>query len=412
MPPSYPDSVRFLYAIGNELKSAKLGLERMREVLAALGSPERSLRFVHVAGTNGKGSVCAMIEAGLRAAGARTGLFTSPHLVSPTERIRVNGEPLSEDAFAAAFGRVHAIADPEAHPSYFESVTAMALLAFQDAEVDWVVWETGLGGRLDATNVVTPALTVITAIDYDHQEFLGSTIEQIAAEKGGILKPGVPLVLAHQEHEQARQVILETASARGVAVRETAEWQPVQDLTLDARGCRYFAGGSRVICPLAGEHQVENSLAAALALDTLGYPAEGIARTVWPGRLEVVHTAPEILLDGAHNPAGVRALVRYLERFYSGRRMSLVFAAMKDKDPGGMLAALAPLFTQVQVTAPDTPRAMDPEALKALSPHLRTGTLRDVAAAVAWAKQQPADDVVVFAGSLYLVGEARGLLVQ
>ena len=194
---NYPDSVQFLYALGNEIKTAKLGLDRIRAVLDALGRPQDRLRFVHVAGTNGKGSTCAMIESALRAAGRRTGLFTSPHLAEPTERIRIDGLPVSAERFAEAFDRVHAAverlsAGPSTHTTYFETVTAMALLVFAEERVDRVVLEVGLGGRLDATNVVSPELCVITPVDFDHEAFLGKSLESIAGEKAGILKPGVP----------------------------------------------------------------------------------------------------------------------------------------------------------------------------------------------------------------------------
>src|SRR5579862_2284040 len=205
---NYGESVHYLYSLGNEVLTAKLGLERITALLEGLGNPHRACRWVHVAGTNGKGSTCAMLEAGLRAAGIRTGLYSSPHLVEPTERIQIEGHPVSRQQFAGAFDQVHETAERmlasgaiDMHPTYFETVTAMAFVMFADAKLDTVVLEVGLGGRLDATNVVTPRLCVITPIDYDHQMFLGDTIEQIAAEKGGILKPGVRAVLAGQRPE-------------------------------------------------------------------------------------------------------------------------------------------------------------------------------------------------------------------
>src|ERR1700680_418415 len=205
---NYADSVHFLYSLGNEIPSAKFDLERITRVLQALGTPHRTGRFVHVAGTNGKGSTSAMIESGLRGAGVRTGLYTSPHLVEPTERIRNAGQAITSGQFAEAFTEVHEIAERmlnagelDLHPTYFESVTAMAFLLFVRERVDTVVLEVGLGGRLDATNVVTPALSVITPIDFDHQIFLGDTLKKIAAEKAGILKPGVPAIFAQQPPE-------------------------------------------------------------------------------------------------------------------------------------------------------------------------------------------------------------------
>jgi len=254
---NYPDSVQFLYALGNEIKTAKLGLERIRALLDALGRPQDSLHFVHVAGTNGKGSVCAMLESALRAAGRRTGLYTSPHLAEPTERIRIDGEAISAERFADAFRQIHVLSENlvaegviDMHPTYFETVTAMALLVFEEERVDMVVLEVGLGGRLDATNVVHPDLAVITPIDFDHEAFLGKSLESIAGEKAGILKPGVPAVFARQRPEAAR--VLE---AREVNTRWTEHW-PVSCLELDARGSRFLLGDLRLHCPLAGEHQV------------------------------------------------------------------------------------------------------------------------------------------------------------
>src|SRR3954453_6384663 len=202
---NYPDSVEYLYALGNESKAFKLGLAPVTILLEALGKPQDSFRSIHVAGTNGKGSTCAMIESGLRTAGVHTGLFTSPHLVEPTERIQIDGVSITGDAFTQAFAQVHEAAESlmtdgrlEAHPSYFETVTAMAFVVFRERGVETGVVEVGLGGRLDATNVIRPALCVITPVDYDHEAWLGSSIEQIAAEKAGILKSGVPTVFARQ----------------------------------------------------------------------------------------------------------------------------------------------------------------------------------------------------------------------
>ena len=236
----YPDSVQFLYALGNEIKTAKLGLERIRAVLVALGDPQKSFRSVHVAGTNGKGSTCAMIEAGLREAGVRTGLFTSPHLIEPVERIQIDGIPVSREQFRRAFEVVHDTAetlDLDCHPTYFETVTAMGFWLFRDLEVETAVIETGLGGRLDATNVIQPAVTAITAIDFDHEAYLGHTIEAIAGEKAGILKSGVPAVLA-EPRPDAERVLEARAKELGVRVARAADFE-IRDLTIDARGCSF-----------------------------------------------------------------------------------------------------------------------------------------------------------------------------
>ena len=409
MPRPYADSVQFLYALGNEIKTANLGLDRIRAILEALGRPQDRLRFVHVAGTNGKGSTCAMIESALRAAGQHTGLFTSPHLAEPTERIRIDGRPISAERFAGAFDRLLGL-----HTTYFETVTAMALLVFAEERVDMVVLEVGLGGRLDATNVVSPDLSVITPVDFDHEAFLGKSLESIAGEKAGILKPGVPAVFARQRPETAR-VLDQRAAELSIPVSRTADWR-VCDLEIDPRGSRFRLAGERhlrLTCPLAGEHQVENAVTAAVALARLGIADSaietGIARARWPGRLERVSERPEIILDGAHNPAGARALAAYIDRFYAHRRVSLIYGAMRDKAIDEISGILFPLAHQVIVTAPQQARALSPEALREIGahPNVRTApTLRDALALVEDA------DVVFVTGSLFLVAEARALLTS
>lgn len=399
----YPDSVQFLYSLGNEIKTAKLGLERIRAVLSALGDPQHSFRAVHVAGTNGKGSTCAMIEAALRAAGVRTGLFTSPHLIEPTERIQIDGIPVSQAQFQRAFEVVHETAeklDLDCHPTYFETVTAMGFWLFRELGVETAVIETGLGGRLDATNVVEPILTVITPIDFDHEAYLGHTIEAIAGEKAGIMKAGVPAVFARQRPE-ASAVLEARAKELGLRVARAEEFE-IRNLEIDARGSRF--NGLR--CPLAGEHQVENAVTAVLALKELGVAPEGIAETRWPGRLEFVAPNPDVILDGAHNPAGARALARYLERFYSGQKIWMIYGAMRDKAIEEVAGILFPLAVELIFTAPDSTRAIRPEALAELAGRGRWA--KNFAAAMELVNAEvAAEDVVVITGSLFLIGEAR-----
>jgi len=411
---NYQETVQYLYSLGNEVLTAKLGLERINTLLEALGNPHRACRWVHVAGTNGKGSTCAMIEAGLRAAGIRTGLYTSPHLIEPIERIQISGQAVSREQFARAFDRVHetagrmlAAGQLDMHPTYFETVTAMAFVLFADAKLDTVVLEVGLGGRLDATNVVTPELCVITPIDYDHQIFLGNTIEQIAAEKAGILKPDVPAVFAEQRPE-AEAVLRGHAQGPYTLSRDWA----IADLEIDARGSKFCLRGEQVReqvqCPLAGEHQVENARVAAIALARLGVSPAGIAFTQWPGRLERVSERPEIIIDGAHNPAGTRALAAYIRRFYSGRRVWLIYGALRDKAVSEMTSILFPLANRIILTAPANTRAMPPEEIAA---HGALVT-HSVAEAIAALSAVPPEDAVFIAGSLYLAGEVRALLVK
>jgi len=420
---NYPDSVHFLYALGNEIKTAKFGLERIRALLTALGNPQDHLSIVHVAGTNGKGSTCAMIEAGFRDAGLRTGLYTSPHLAEPTERIRIAGHPVSTERFTAAFNRVHAVVEQQLargaidlHTTYFETVTAMAFLIFAEQGVERVVLEVGLGGRLDATNVVRPALAVITPIDFDHEAYLGRAIESIAAEKAGILKSAVPAVFARQRPEAAR--VLEARAAElGIPVARAADWR-VDHLALDARGSSFELTGPAPLsirCPLAGEHQVENAMTAALALARSGVDRRsieaGIAAAQWPGRLEHVRERPTIVLDGAHNPAAARALAQYITRFYAGRRLHLIFGIMRDKAAAEIAGILFPLAWRVIVTAPKQPRALAPETLRTVADHSNLQSVPTLEAALRKVDDATDDDAIFITGSLFLVAEARALLL-
>ena len=422
---TYPDSVRFLYSLGNEVKTAKYGLERITTLLDALGNPQRLPRIVHVAGTNGKGSTCAMIESGLRASGLRTGLFTSPHLVEPTERVRIDGCPVTAGEFSAAFDRVHACAEQlldlgsiDFHPTYFETVTAMAFVLFHEKLTETVVLEVGLGGRLDATNVVHPELCVITPVDFDHEALLGKSLQAIASEKAGILKPGVPAVLAGQRPE-AQATLDARAAGLGIEVVRAPEKWKAESVRLTARGAEFRAQAEmieplRIACPLAGRHQVENAIVAIAALERLGVPVpaieRGIAGTRWPGRLEHVSVSPEIILDGAHNPAGARALAGYIRQFYSGRHIVMIYGAMRDKAIAEMTGVLFPLVDEVIATAPHQSRAVDPETIRALAEHPSVQTAPDLAAALRATRAGPSDRVIFITGSLFLVGEALALL--
>lgn len=416
---NYPDSVHFLYALGNEIKTAKFGLERIRSVLEALGRPQDRCKFVHVAGTNGKGSTCAMIESGLRAAKMRTGLFTSPHLEQPTERIRIGGVPVSDAQFADAFNRVHACVEEllaegaiDLHTTYFETVTAMAMLIFAGEKTERVVLEVGLGGRLDATNVVTPELCVITPIDFDHEAFLGKSLESIAGEKAGILKKGAGAVFARQRKEAAG-VLEARARELEIELRRTED-VALQELVLGARGSSFQFGGLRVVCPLAGEHQVENAATAALALEQLGIESKhirkGIERTKWPGRLEFVGAKPDIILDGAHNPAGARALAAYIDRFFAKRPVRLIYGAMRDKAVDEISGILFPRARQVIVTAPKQSRALAPEALLEMASHRDLRAAATLEEALALVKDAGPQEAIFITGSLFLVAEARELL--
>jgi dihydrofolate synthase/folylpolyglutamate synthase len=421
----YPDSVRFLYALGNEHRTIKLGLDRIRTVLEALGSPHRACRFVHVAGTNGKGSTCAMIERALRESGRLTGLYTSPHLVEPAERVRVLGRPVPFSDFSHAFDVVHETAERllaagriDMHPTYFETMTAMAFVLFREYGVEIVVLETGMGGRLDATNVVHPEVAVITPVDFDHEKFLGDTLAKIAFEKAGIIKPGRPVVTARQ-HPEAMRVLEQAARERGARLVRASDWRTSR-LELHAFGSRFHVhepGGAefRIEQPLIGAHQVENALAAAAALRELGLtPAQiqkGIAATGWPGRLELVRRQPDVFLDGAHNAAGARALAGYLRRFHHGRKIWMIFGAMSDKNLQALADPLFPLAGELIFTAPAQTRAYRPEEILERTGERRARLAADIGTALEMAGRAAAEDLIVITGSLYLVGEARARLV-
>ncbi len=418
---SYPESVRYLYALGNELKAgAKFGLERMLILLGELGHPERGRRFVHVAGTNGKGSVSATVASVLKEAGFQTGLYTSPHLQQPTERIQINGQPISDREFAAAFDQVHAGAESllrrdaiDAHPSYFETVTAMALLVFRE-RCEISVIEVGLGGRLDATNVIEPELCVITPISFDHEAYLGNTIEAIASEKAGILKSGVPVVVARQP-PAAKRVIETKAKQLGARVVDQ-EKIALSNVEVTRCDCRFDLEGESFRFALAGRHQVENAASAVLACRELGIELDdtrrGLDSVRWPGRLETVAHAPELILDGAHNPAGAAALADYIRECGGGQPVWMVYGAMRDKAIDEVISQLFPLAQRLILTAPDMPRALRPEAIAEMTDHSNVTVTRTVAEALAVARTAPAEALVFITGSLFVVGEAREILFE
>lgn len=366
-----------------------------------------------------------MIERTLREAGVKTGLYTSPHLVEPTERVRINGEPVSAEDFAQAFQEVHETAERltangaiDSHPTYFETVTAMAYVLFRRHAVETVVLETGMGGRLDATNVVDPELSVITPIDFDHEKFLGDTIPQIAFEKAGILKPGRPAVISRQ-HPEAMHVLEGRAAETRSELRRASDWR-VDHLELHPYGSRFHAVGPgcavEIDLHLIGAHQVENALTAIAALHLLGLPADtirrGIAATVWPGRLERVRQSPDVFLDGAHNPAGARALAGYIRHSHHARRVWMIFGAMRDKDLHVIGHSLFHLASELIFTTPGQTRAFRAEEIREISGESRARVIPSVADALRAIREAGPDDAIFITGSLYLVGEARALLMS
>jgi dihydrofolate synthase/folylpolyglutamate synthase len=393
-----------------------LGLERVAEVLSKLGHPERAFPVVHVAGTNGKGSTCAMVAAGLRQAGLLTGLYTSPHLTRFQERIAVDGQPIDDGSLCEGVARIRQAAE-QIPLTYFEFVTALALLYFQTRGVSAAVLETGLGGRLDATNVVRPIATGISALALDHTQILGPTLGDIAREKAGIFKSGVPCAVS-QPPPEAWPAIAERAKEMGAPL-----WLEGRDFSLSG-GCylgpRWRLDGVEV--GLLGPHQMRNGALALALLElcsaslpvTPEAAREGLRRVIWPGRLEVLSTSGiTVVLDGAHNPQGAEALASSFQGLWPGRPLTLIFGILEDKDVASMIRALFPLARRVLLVAPPTERARSPETYRSEAEshcrEVRIATSVGAALEQALASALP-EEVVGVCGSLYLVGEARALL--
>lgn len=410
----------------------KLGLGRIRLLLSALGDPQDRFPSIHVAGTNGKGSTAAMAASILQAAGLRVGLYTSPHLCHFSERIRIDGRPIEGADIArhyleikGAWASLGKAGVEEGDPTFFELTTAMAFRHFAERRVDAAVIETGLGGRLDATNVLRPIVSVLTTISRDHEAHLGGSVSAIAREKAGIVKQGVPVVVGSLVSE-AEAVVEQAARERGAEVIRLGGEFRAESVKLTAAGGTFdwVRGGtsfSGLAVPLAGVHQVRNAAVAVAAATEaarasgaafdIGDPAvrEGLRRVSWPGRFETLSSEPTVILDGAHNPEGICALVDTLSLLPPSERRTLVFGALADKNAGRMLAAAGPAFDRIVLVRPDSGRAADPRDLADLVPDgpeviVRDGIDRALAEVLDGAG--PRDRIVV-TGSLYLVGEAR-----
>lgn len=415
------------YLFGLQQFGIKFGLENMHAILAALGNPHERFVAVHVAGTNGKGSVTAMVESAARSAGLTTGRYTSPHLVHLSERFAVDGRPVSEAEVVAAVSAVRQavtalvaagrLASP---PTFFEATTAAAFQIFAQREVQLAVCEVGMGGRLDATNVLSPVVSAITSIALDHQQYLGDSLGEIAAEKAGIIKTGVPVVVGPLT-EEARQLVATMARERRAPIVFASQEVRIERIDRSRAGRQRFDASTAhrdygtIELALPGDHQVDNARVAICVLELLvergiqvgvDHVRRGFSSVKWPGRLDLRHFSDgrTLLLDAAHNPAGAITLARYLEQH--GRR-ALVFAAMKDKDLAGILRPLAGVVNRVIVTAASHPRAADPSELAALAqdlmPNVPVRVVEDPAAAIDAAWQL--DRHVVVAGSIFLLGD-------
>jgi dihydrofolate synthase/folylpolyglutamate synthase len=393
----FSKALRWLYA--TQLTGIKLGLDNMRRLLLELGFDESPGRFpplfLHVAGTNGKGSVSAMLDALCRASGHRTGLYTSPHLISFCERIRVDGATISEAQVANGIERLRELTRHWEHPpTFFEYTTALALEHFRAERAEIIVWETGLGGRLDATNVVQPAVSVLTPVAMDHQNYLGHTLGEVAAEKAGIIKPGAPVVSAPQE-PLVEQVFRVTATTHGSTIEFVDEsWDGPLGL--------------------AGDYQRRNAALALAALRVAGLPpraaaiAPALESVNWPGRFQLLEGG-RLVLDGAHNPGAAARLVETWRQRFGTEKATVILALMRDKDVGGFARALAPLMTRALTVTARNPRAHSAESLRALvADHAPAEAIDSLRAALERAREFP--EPILVCGSLYLVGEALALL--
>ncbi|HEV8188004.1 MAG TPA: folylpolyglutamate synthase/dihydrofolate synthase family protein [Pyrinomonadaceae bacterium] len=400
---NFQAAVEYLLGLGHETLAIKLGLRNTELLLAAVDNPERAFPSVQIAGTNGKGSTAVMLDSICRAAGIKSGLYTSPHLVSITERIKVSGIEITREDFAASATVVRDVSEQlEALPTFFEQVTAIALLAFRNARVELGILETGLGGRLDSTTAANAHIVGITSIAFDHEEYLGNTIESIAAEKAAIIRPGVRAVIARQPEPAALGVLLKRCEQVGVT--------PILADPIVSEG---------LVLGLRGQHQFDNAAVAiglAELLKAEGFAisdsaiVEGLKTAKHAGRLELIPHKPSFLIDGAHNPAGAQTLREYLDEF-APRPLTLVFGAMRDKQLERMGEILFPVADTVVLTTIDNPRSASIETLQTIASRFAKGTVlasesSSEALRIAIANTPP-EGLICIAGSLYLAGEVR-----
>ncbi|HMM22841.1 MAG TPA: folylpolyglutamate synthase/dihydrofolate synthase family protein [Selenomonadales bacterium] len=426
---TYEEALSYLASLGKF--GMNLGLARIEKLLELMGHPERQYKTVHITGTNGKGSTAAMLAAVLRAAGLRTGLYTSPHLVEYTERMTVNGAPVSREAFAGAVEHTAAlvaemVAGGWEHPTEFEVLTAAAFHYFAAEGLEYAVIEVGLGGLLDSTNVIIPEVSVITNVTLEHTDRCGGTVAEIAGHKAGIIKPGVPVVTAARG--EALAVLRETAARNDAPLYVLG-----RDFSADLIGFEACCQQIAVVTGrygdlgqfgmnLLGRHQAENGAVAVMAAlllaekeprITLPRVRQGLAGAYWPGRFEVVPGRPVTVIDGAHNPDGAARLRAALDEFFAGRSVVFVLGILADKDIDAITGTLIRPSDYVVAVRPPSERAADPSAVAARIGAGRVETAATVAGGLSRAREMAGPDgLVCIAGSLYLIGAARPLIIQ
>ncbi len=431
--PRYQDALDYLYSFidysrerSDRYSPEAFELGRMHRLLEQLGKPHQRYPSIHIAGTKGKGSVAALVAAALQAGGYRTGLYTSPHLLRFTERIQVDGREIPELEVARLVDQLRGPVEQIPGLTTYELITALGFLYFAEAEIDVAVVEVGLGGRLDATNVIAPAVTVITSISFDHMHLLGNSLAEIAREKAGIVKPGIPLISAPQPIEAAQAIEWIAAEQGAPLIRVGHDWRSLREqYDLEGQHIRIWPAASsaeqsepvHLFIPLHGRHQVVNASVAFAALEAAaaaGIPLDrqaiqdGFARTRWPGRFQVLQLKPALVADAAHNAESAARLRTAVDDYFPGAPSSLIFGASDDKDISGMLDELLPRMQRVILTQAVHPRAADPEALAAMvqargvKPEIQVPVAAALDAALMTAGP---DETIIAAGSLFVVGE-------
>jgi dihydrofolate synthase/folylpolyglutamate synthase len=428
---NFEEATKYLYSLGNETLAMKLGLESVRALARAMGDPQRKFPAVHIAGTNGKGSTAAMIASVLRAAGLRAGLYISPHLVSITERIRIDDDEIAPGEFARlatgvrdAGERLVAENTLPAPPTFFEQLTMIAYLYFAELKVDLAILEVGLGGRLDATNICEPVVSAITPVGFDHQKYLGDTLASIASEKAGIVKPRAPVVIAPQFGEAMKAIVArcEEMNAPMIVTSDPFDVEAASgEENIGRYRFHYRASQDEyaLLLGLRGRHQITNALVAihiAEQLRIAGFDipqsaiVEGLNNAEWPGRLEMISLSPSqapLLLDGAHNAAGARALRDFIDEHFGSTPITIIFGVMADKAIGEIGDILFPAARQVIVTRISSQRAAEPGAIAEAS-HRDVIRIENAGEALDEALRiTPPDGLIVVCGSLFLVGEVK-----
>ena len=429
---NFTESLNYLFSLGHETLAMKLGLQTITELCSALGNPQLHYRVVHIAGTNGKGSTAAMMEAIAMEAGYRVGLYTSPHLVSITERIRINGEEISPEDFARLSSQVRIVSEELVEnkklailPSYFEQVTAIGFLYFAEQKVDLAILEVGLGGRLDATNICAPTVCAISPVSLDHQEYLGNKLASIAAEKAGILKPKVPVVIAPQAEEAMQAIVVRANEIKASIILVEGNHAVVESASSGMFHFKYQTKTAEyfVQLNLRGEHQTINARTAIHLSEELRLQGvciskaaieAGLQKVNWAGRLEIIQfKGKKILLDGAHNLAGTKTLQDFLRAYESDIPITMIFGAMSDKSISGMAEMLFPFASIVIATRINNPRSADTLIIAEAATQLGVPSIQceSVTAALAEAfSRTPENGLICVCGSLYLVGSLKELI--